>query len=170
MKLTEIISELKKYDKSVFVYHHGADELAIADLEKKLNYKLPIDFIEFLMFSNGALIDCQDLYGIKNGVPDEDLFDNYIFETKEAGNPMPAYYLPICPDGMGNHNCLDLKSLSPDSEKCNVIFWQHDRSYLDNEQPDIDADSFSQFLESLLKELSENYNYDGTEKKNTSGY
>ncbi len=164
MNLLDIIYELKKYDKSVCELNEGISISKIENLEKELLYKLPNDFKAFLSVSSGADILCQYLYGIKDEEPAEDLFENYIFETKEAGNPMPAYYLPMYPDGMGNHNCLNLKSLSQDGEKCNVMFWQHDRLYSDNDQPDIDANSFTQYLENLLKELSENYNNDGTEK------
>ncbi len=164
MTVEELFNEFSKFESPIFKGYKDVVLVDIFNLEVKLGLKLPSDFKRFLMISNGALIDCQYLYGIKNEEPAEDLFDNYIFETKEAGNPMPAYYLPMYPDGMGNHNCLDLKSLSQDGEKCNVIFWQHDRLYSDNDQPDIDANSFTQFLENLLKELTENYNYDGTEK------
>ena len=164
MNLIEILTEFKKYDKSNFVVYKPANETEIKNLEYNLKQNLPMDFKEFLMISNGASINCHELYGIRTGIPTEDLFDNYLFETKEAGNPMPGHYLPIYPDGMGNHNCLDLKSLSQDGQKCNVIFWQHDRLYTDGENPDIDANSFTQFLENLLNTISEIYNYDGTEK------
>lgn len=165
MNLNEIITVFKKYDESIFVPYEGINGKEIKILEIKLKQKLPNEFKQFLLISNGASINCHELYGIKNGISTEDLFDNYIFETKEAGNPMPNYYLPIYPDGMGNHNCLDLKSLTPDGKYCNVIFWQHDRLYSEDKQPDIDASSFTQFLENLLKEIYEQYNDDGTEKR-----
>lgn len=164
MNLNEIIKEFKKFDRSVFENYSPTDEASIKHLENKINQNLPRDFKEFLLISNGASINCHEFYGIKSEIPAEDLFDNYFFETKEAGNSMPDYYLPIYPDGMGNHNCLDLKSLSSDGKKCDVIFWQHDRSYSIDDPPEVDANSFTQFLENLLKELSMNYNYNGTEK------
>jgi hypothetical protein len=60
---------------------------------------------------------------------------------------------------------LDLNNRLINQKGCNVIFWQHDRLYDENEQPDIDAFSFTQFLEELLLESSRIYNYDGTEKE-----
>jgi cell wall assembly regulator SMI1 len=165
MDLSEILEGLKKFNTPNCKLYPGSNQEEINELERIIKYRLPLDFKQFLLISNGASINCHELYGIKNGIPNEDLFDNYIFETKEAGNPMPNYYLPIYPDGMGNHNCLDLQSLSTDGEKCNVIFWQHDRFYSEDEQPDIDAGSFTQFLQNLLNDMKENYYYDGTERK-----
>jgi len=165
MNLFEILIELKKYSSPNCKLYPGCNKENIIEFERKLKYILPSDFKEFLYTTNGAIINCHEIYGIKNGIPALDLFDNYLFETKEAGNPMPDYYLPIYPDGMGNHNCLDLKNLSTDRKTCNVIFWQHDRLYSVNEPPELDADSFTRFLENLLKDMLDNYNYDGTEKK-----
>ncbi len=164
MNLYKILEEFSKFSSPNFRTYAGCNYDQILELEKKLNYHLPTDFKNFLLSTNGAIINCHELYGIKTGIPAEDLFDNYFFETKEAGNPMPDYYLPIYPDGMGNHNCLDLKSLSSDGETCNVIFWQHDLIYNNNTRPGIDASSFTEFLENLLKEISEQYNFDGSEK------
>ena len=165
MDLSEILEELKKFSSPICKTYSGCCQEEINELEIKIKYLLPLDFKKFLLISNGAIINCQELFGIRIENKFEDLFDNYIFETKEAGNPMPNYYLPIYPDGMGNHNCLDLNSLTPDGKYCNVIFWQHDRLYSEDKQPDIDASSFTQFLENLLKEIYEQYNDDGTEKR-----
>jgi len=164
LNLEAIINEFIKFDNSVFEKYLPTDENSIVNLENRINNRLPLDFKSFLLITNGALINCHELYGIDNTNKNRDLFDNFIFETSEAGNAMPNYYLPIYPDGMGNHNCLDLSSLSSDRTKCNVIFWQHDRQYSKNEKPDIDAGSFIQFLENMLKELIKYYNWDGTEK------
>ncbi len=164
LKLEAIINEFIKFDDSVFEKYLPTDENSIVTFENSINNRLPLDFKNFLLISNGALINCHELYGIDSRNKNRDLFDNFIFETREAGNAMPNYYLPIYPDGMGNHNCLDLSSLSSDKMKCNVIFWQHDRQYSENEKPDIDAESFIQFLENMLEELTKNYNWDGTEK------
>jgi cell wall assembly regulator SMI1 len=164
MDLNEILSEFAKYTSSICKLYQPALEQEINEFEEKLKYKLPLDFKEFLLISNGAKIDCQTLYGLSPDKPGIDLYDNYIFETVKAGNPMYDSLLPILPDGMGNHNCLDLKSISDDGKICNVIFWQHDILYGDNNMPDTDASSFSEFLETLLNEIAKQYNYDGSEK------
>ncbi len=150
MNLTEIIEEFKKYDASVIKLYHPAEEKDIYELENIIKYKLPDEFKKFLMITNGAEIDHQPVYGIHKNKPGTDLYSNFKCETEEAGNPMYNYLLPIMPDGMGNHNCLDLKSLSDDGMTCSVIFWQHDRLYDDDSKPDIDASTFTDFLEYLL--------------------
>jgi cell wall assembly regulator SMI1 len=164
MNLSEILEGLKKFNSPICELYPGCSQIEILELERKIENKLPLEFKNFLLISNGAIINCHELFGIRNGKKFEDLFGNYLFEKNEVENSIRDYYLPIYPDGMGNHNCLDLKSLTPDGKYCNVIFWQHDRLYSDDEQPDIDANSFTQFLENLLKEIYEQYNDDGTEK------
>jgi cell wall assembly regulator SMI1 len=162
--LNQIISELKKFNSPNSEFYPALNKGKIDELEKKLKYKLPLDFRKFLLISNGAIINCHELYGIHDDKPFEDLFGNYIFEKDEVENPIREHLLPIYPDGMGNHQCLDLRSLSPDGEICNVIFWQHDHFYSEYEQPDIDAISFTQFLENILNNMSEHYYYDGSPK------
>lgn len=157
MDILEILTELEKFNSPDFKSFNGVASKEIEELEEKINLKFPNDFIFFLKNTNGVLINCQNIYGINPEKPNEDLFENYKFETKEAGNPMPKYLLPIYPDGMGNHNCLDLKSISEDGNFCNVVFWQHDRFYTHSEKPDIDAKSFTDFFENLLKNLKEQF-------------
>jgi cell wall assembly regulator SMI1 len=164
MKLAEIIEELKKYDSSIYTFYEGAKLDSVTELEKKLGFKLPDDFKEFLLISNGASIRGGTIYGIREDKKSEDLYGNYIWEKDESENPIPDYLLPMCPDGMGNHECLDLKSITPDGETCNVIFWQHDWFYKPEDQPDTDAHSFAEYLEKLVKNLSKRFNYDGSEK------
>ena len=164
MKLDDIIKELRKYDRSNFVSYEGSNLEQIEELEKRLKFDLPTDFRNFLLISNGAVVNCHNIFGIVPDKPFNDLYGNYIFEKDEVENPIHDYLLPIYPDGMGNHNCLDLNTISADGETCNVIFWQHDWFYKPNEQPDIDANSFTEFLENLLKEISKRYNYDGSDK------
>ncbi|SRR5258706_2594346 len=162
--LLEITSKLSNYKSPLFKSYEGANSACINKLEEKLLYSIPKDFREFLLITNGAIILHEDVYGINEENEAFDLYENYLVEKNEVGNPIRDCYLPIYPDGMGNHNCLDLKALSEDGKICNVIFWQHDRFYESDEQPDIDADSFTQFLGNLLKRIEKEYNFDGTEK------
>jgi len=164
--IRNLILQLSNYVDPLFKSFEGIEKVEITKFEDKLGFLLPSDFKSFLNISNGAVILYENIYGIYNNNKPFDLFENYLLEKNEVGNPIREYYLPIYPDGMGNHTCLDLGSLSPDGKRCNIIFWQHDRQYLKNEQPDIDAKSFTMFLEDLLNELNEYYNYDGTEKEN----
>lgn len=164
MNLINILEKLKKYPSPIFKSIKGLNNIEIDNLEQKLKYQLPKDFKEFLLITNGAIINCHEVFGIVTDKPFEDLYGNYLFEKEEVENPKREYLLPIYPDGMGNHNCLDLSTLSEDGETCNVIFWQHDWFYKPEEQPDIDANSFTEYLEKLLIEITEQYNYDGTEK------
>jgi cell wall assembly regulator SMI1 len=162
--LEQIIDEIKTFDSSLYHFYDGAMLDSISGLEKKLRYKLPKDFKEFLLLTNGADTYGGEIYGIREGKKYEDLYGNYIAEKDEVDNPIREYYLPITPDGMGNHECLDLKSISPDGKTCNVIFWQHDWFYEPEDQPDIDAHSFTEYLENVLKNISNNYNCDGSGK------
>jgi cell wall assembly regulator SMI1 len=163
-KLLFILSQLSNYKSPLFKMYEAAKSENIDVLEKKIGYFLPKDFKDFLLLTNGAIVLCEDIYGIYNNNKPFDLYSNYLIEKNEVGNPIREGFLPIYPDGFGNHYCLNLNEVSLNSGACNVIFWQHDHEYSNDESPEIEASSFTVFLEKLLKEISENYNYDGTEK------
>ncbi len=162
--LNQILSELKKFDKSLYQFFEAAKQETIFDFEKKLGYYLPKDFKEFLLFSNGAIILMEDILGVNTDLIYLDIYSTYFFETKEAGNPMPEYLLPISPNGRGDHYCLDLNSLDKTGEICNVVFWQHDYAYDEEDRPRLVANSFYDYLLEIINDYLEDYNYDGTEK------
>lgn len=162
--LTKVISELKKFDVSLCAFYPGCSFTAIENLEAQLNFKLPDDFKQFLGQSNGARILYEEIYGIDTTNDARDLYANYKFETENSENPIPRHFLPIYPNGRGDHYCIDLTSFSNDAKLSTIIFWQHDYHYNNNESPEITSNSFTEFLEDLLNDLNEEYNFDGSDK------
>jgi cell wall assembly regulator SMI1 len=154
LEIKLILEKLSKFESPDFELFDSCPSTKIIELEKKLGYPFPNDFKEFLQITNGAIIDASYIYGIYDDNKAFDLFERYIWEKDSAENPIKKNYLPFYPDGFGNHNCLDLASYDSTSGKCNVIFWQHDWFYEDGELPEVDAESFTEFLEKLLHELN----------------
>jgi cell wall assembly regulator SMI1 len=158
-----ILAELKKYNPNACTMFPGASDDDIADLEDKIGYMLPYNFKEFLKQCNGLGLTSETIYGIHTK-RHLDLFDNYICEKDEAGNPIWSHLLPISPDGFGNHYCLDLNTLTEDKSECKVIFWQHDYEFSKDDPPDVDAETFLDFVWKVLMFVKELSNYDGTDK------
>ena len=140
------------------------------DLELKLGYQLPGSFKEFIIRCNGFGIMSDHVYGIYTGSKWSkvekamDLYENYLWEKDESGNPIWPHLLPISPDGFGNHYCLDLKTLTEDKTECKVVFWQHDYEFSEDDPPDVETNSFLEFVWNLLMEIKGMINYDGTDK------
>ena len=161
--LEEIFAEISKYDDHLYTIFPGASDDMIRDLQRKLGYELPGNFKLWLSKCNGLELPGDTIYGIHDDVA-LDLYDNYIFEKDEVGNPIRPYLLPLRPDGWGNHDCLDLRTLTDDKSECKVIFWQHDFWYEDDEQPEIISDTFLNYLWDVLMFIKECHHYDGTDK------
>lgn len=164
MDINKIVCELKKYSESLCTLYPGVDENEIIELEKKINFKLPKEFKDFLSIINGFEIMSDMVYGIHNNNKGIDLFSNYIFEKDEVGNPIYDYLLPIAPNGRGDHYCLDLKSIDRMGLECHVVFWQHDYEYTYEKLPEIDRNSFTEFIWKILQEVEELIDYDGNDK------
>jgi cell wall assembly regulator SMI1 len=160
----QALTELKKFDSSMYHFSDGASIESIIDLEKTIGYELPFDFKEFLLFSNGAGIFNLDIYSICEKADTLDIYTNYLFEKDEVGNPIPEYLLPITANGRGDHYCLDLISLSKSRESCNIVFWQYDYEYDASHKPDIEAKSFNDYLLKIMSDYLVYNNYDGTDK------
>jgi hypothetical protein len=47
----------------------------------------------------------------------------------------------------------------------NIVFWQHDYTYSGEDLPDIENDSFTEFLESQLNSVKKMYDYNGNDKQ-----
>ncbi|MEL6822330.1 MAG: SMI1/KNR4 family protein, partial [Calditrichota bacterium] len=155
--------EIQKYNSEVITTYPGINNQTILDLEVKLKSRLPGDFKRFLTIINGFELMSDIIYGIHND-PKMGLYNNYVWELKESNNPIYHYLLPISPNGFGDHYCLDLNSLSEDATRCEVVFWQHDYEYSDGDTPDKESSSFTDYLEELIMDVGENYNYDGSDK------
>jgi cell wall assembly regulator SMI1 len=163
LNLDQIISEINKYSSKVCTTYPGISNDIIDELENKLGFVLPRNFRLFLNKCNGLEISSETVYGI-HAERHLDLYDNYICEKDEVGNPIWDYLLPISPNGRGDHYCLDLSTLTKDKSECKVIFWQHDREFSEDDPPIIDAETVLAFLWQLLEDVKETTNYDGTDK------
>lgn len=159
-KIDEIIRNLKNYQSPLFKAYNGIIESKITEFQKKIDFELPIDFMSFLKITNGAIILYETIYGIYDETNPNDLYRNYLTEKNEVGNPIPKYFLPIYPDGYGNHYCLCLQNNMHNSFG-EVIFWQHD---MNNNKTNVIASSFTNFLYDLYCDITKEYNYDGTER------
>jgi cell wall assembly regulator SMI1 len=162
--IKSIFNKLERFDSVLKLFFDPIDLKTIDNAEERIGKRLPIEYINFLRFSNGAYILNELIYGLDTKDKALDGLIHYNFERNEAENPIYDYLFPISPDGRGNHYCLDLKSITKDIKTCNVVFWQHDYLYTTEETPDIDTNSFLDFLIKLIDDYSENYDYDGSEK------
>ncbi|AMR33190.1 hypothetical protein A0256_18080 [Mucilaginibacter sp. PAMC 26640] len=131
--------------------------------EKNIGFYLPLDFEYMLTLHNGISLMGTEVYGIDDRFSGPALNKIYQFEHFEAGNPMPAHFMPFSPDGAGNHYCLDLAKVM--DGLCPVIFWQHDFEYHSLDAVEICNSNFMDwFSEVLIDWTLEDYNYDGSEK------
>jgi hypothetical protein len=48
--LDQVLMGLYKFSKSEYTFYEGANSESVTELEKKLNFELPGDFKEFLLF------------------------------------------------------------------------------------------------------------------------
>lgn len=169
IELNQIILELEKYNESVVTLYPGTTATKLIALEKQLDHTLPTRFKEFLKVYNGFNLISDIIYGIHYDSKNKtikalDLYENYKFEKNEVGNPIWPHFLPICPDGFGNHSCLELHTLTEDESDCKVIFWQHDYEFSVEDPPKIEVDGVLDFIWMILLEVKESINYDGTDK------
>ena len=156
--LENIIAEIKKIDNEISTIYLGINEIKINDLEDRLGMKFPKEFKDFLNLCNGFEIMSDKIYGIHPEDKNLDLFSNYMWEKEESGNPIYKYLLPISPDGFGNHYCLDLTTLDENKETCKIVFWQHDFYYSESEAPDLECETFLEFLIELVNDIKESIN------------
>lgn len=162
--ISEIFSIMLKFNKKLYTLFSPVDIVNIKRVEDKIGLQFPFDYLTFLKKTNGAYILQQSIYGLQTEEKDLDGFSSYDIEHLDTDNPMYNYLFPISPDGAGNHYCLDLQTLNNESQTCKVVFWQHDYSYSEIDPPDVDSDSFSDFIKKIIDEYLEEYDYNGIEK------
>ena len=141
--------------------NNGVTDIEVENLEKLINAKLPVDFIEFYKTHNGqtngsaGLIECEELLSFER-IEDEwkvwkDLLDSKTFEdnngpyTSTPDNGIKsdwwnALWIPITHDGSGNHYCLDL---DPTNEG---KYGQVIRMWHDDAERSLTASSFIQWI------------------------
>lgn len=155
--MEDVIRKVASYDPSGRVIFDPAKVEDLERLESSVGYHLPGDFKRFLRLSNGLIFLSDTFYGIHPDRPDLDIYANYQWERNESNNPLWHNLLPVCPDGGGNHYCLDLESVDEKREKCMVVFWQYDYEYAEDDLPDPEAESFEEFLVKRVNEIIEDY-------------
>src|SRR5688572_18572595 len=134
MKVDILINELSKFSDSILDLNGPVEEKGIFEFEKKYQLKLPEDYKEFIKRHDGFELMGVGLIGI-TPVSGNSLDQLYHFEHEEVGNPMPPNLVPFSPDGLGNHYCFDINSSGQKS--CDIVFWQHDYNYDEEDLPDV---------------------------------
>lgn len=152
-QMKETLLKLKAFPDSVLEYGKGVSEEVIMQEEQKFKFELPSDFKQFYADLNGFSLMGEKVYSINQSEKD-DLFDVYQREHHEVVNPMPEYFLPFCPNGRGDHYCIDLRTRN-EAGICKIVFWQWDYSFHNMDDIDIVNNSFSDWLTELVIELEQ---------------
>jgi hypothetical protein len=161
MKIIEdLLEELYKFSIDISTFNEPLeDETPLLEFEKKYNIKLPKDYKYLLSKHDGIGLMGDDVSGFKGN---NDLVADYEFEHFESGNPQYSYLVPFSPDGFGNCYCFDTSKIKGNS--CPIIFWDHELEYTETDPPEIDSESFSDWLKQrFINETLENYDYEGNE-------
>jgi cell wall assembly regulator SMI1 len=155
-----VINEILKFSTRVLTVKDGVTEGEIRAFEEKYNLNLPNDYKTFLKRTNGLDLMGAIVYGINDESVYMSLDRAFKIEHYEVDNEMPIYLIPFSPDGGGNHYCFD--STRCDGESCKVIFWQHNRSYTEENPPEMVNDSFAAWAKEVLVDWTlEDYDYNG---------
>jgi cell wall assembly regulator SMI1 len=158
-----ILKELSKFSADLLYLGPRITDTRMESFEKQIGYQLPLDFKYLLKKHNGISLFGVEILGLDEALRGSSLDEVYKSEHFEVYNKMPGMLLPFSPDGYGNHYCLDLSKL--DAGFCPVIFWQHDISYSDDEQPEVCNANLLEWIQEVMIDWTlADYNYDGTEK------
>jgi hypothetical protein len=134
----------------------------ILGFERKYVLQLPNDYKRFLAHSNGINLMGTIVYGVNSKLIPS-LEEWYIFEHKEVENPMYEFLIPFSPDGGGKHYCFNISQANNSS--CDIVFWQHNYHYIDDDLPEQTHKSFLDWMQDILIDWTlENYDYNGNEK------
>lgn len=158
--IEELLQQLELFSSKLIELRPPVSEKNIVEFEEKFALKLPVDYKTFLKLHNGLSLVGLIIFGIDSELVEFSLEEAYNFEHYEVGNPMPEYLVPFSPDGGGNHYCFDLRTDNPES--CEVIFWQHDLIYSDDDKPEIVNASFADWIKEVVIDWTlEDYDYSG---------
>jgi hypothetical protein len=76
---------------------------------------------------------------------------------------MYDYLVPFSPDGFGNHYCFDTRTTN--NNLCNVLFWQHNYPYSEDDPPEVTNGSFAEWLKEVAIDWTlEDHDYNGNKK------
>lgn len=124
----------------------SADE--VDELEKEIGYELPKDYREFLMAYGCVETGSEEIIGF-GGPKHLNLIAVRNDLLLSTGLNFPDNLCPICADGFGNYDCLQL---SPDSDKAAVVYWVHDNSGYIHEKV---ATSFCVWLDKFCEQAKQ---------------
>ncbi len=146
----------------VRAHTQATDEAAIAAFEASRGFRLPSEYREFLLATNGGKPEpCAFQLALRSGPYTDSIVHWFLglgdtmaaslesFAALMAGR-MPAELLPIAPDPGGNLVCLGVKG----DVRGKVYFWDHERERTPADWSNVDlvADSFDAFLRGLTPE------------------
>jgi SMI1/KNR4 family protein SUKH-1 len=135
-----------------------ASSRSIEELQADLGVTLPDDYIAFLAAFAAADFPF-DIFGVEPDVrtgtcgSTQSVLDITMWERHLTTPPMPHHLVPIQPDGLGNHWCLDTSRLT--AGICPVVFWNHDGG--PEQIPEHAHDTFLDFLEAVIKNEEVNW-------------
>ena len=162
MTITEVINELYLFSTDVLTLEEPVNLDEVVRFENTYSLHLPQDYIELLKVTNGFDLMGTTVHGVGNSLG-YSLERLYTREHNEVANPLFNYLVPFSPDGGGNHYCFDTRTLNNDS--CNIIFWQHDYLYSEDDQPEVTNTSFAEWVKQVVIDWTlEDYDYNGDER------
>lgn len=125
----------------------GASESEIAIAEERLGLRFPQELFRYFREFGYLSIGHFELFGLGAKVPSYlDLVRNTLDERTLCQPNIPGHLLPLMNNGGGDHYCADLSLQKADPP---IVFWNHE---LDGAQePELEADSFSSWIISLLE-------------------
>ncbi|MEO7715901.1 MAG: SMI1/KNR4 family protein [Capsulimonas sp.] len=131
-------------------------EATIQEAQSELSVTVPESYIAFLREAGGADFPF-DIYGLEPEQPNSDDVSawNVVGMTQEERTEvepqMQHHLVALCPDGVGNHWCLD--TLRIHDGDCPVVMWLHDAAA--DQVPPLMNGTFVEFLESSIENAEE---------------
>ena len=157
ISINDAIEHLKYFSEDVIEFFSHIDIYHIISVEDKLEMKLPQDYIDFLLITNGVLLMGEEILGISISEGNYGLIETYYFEHFEVENPMPKELIPFSPDGFGNHYCFDIINE-------NIVLWEHDCDY-NTYQPKVVCNTLGQFIQNeIIDNILKEYDFKGNKK------
>ena len=135
ISINDIITQLKTIPDSEILWNNPIDIHRIIAFEEKYQLKLPQDYKDFLLQTNGLFVLGDEILGFSTETNIYAIEETFWEEHYDVDNEMPYYLIPFSPDGFGNHYCFDTLNNK-------IVFWQHDLDYT-KIQPEIVYDNFT---------------------------
>lgn len=160
------------------VSNKGFHESKLISYSKKIGYKLPTYYVEFLQQHNGGYMKNSTSSYYKNGKHKfilTSMFglgseDDLISQFEQYKSRIPDSCIPVGRDAGGNLVCLNLS----DDKYGNVYFWDHEEEFkYEDEEISINnlyiiAETFKDFLKSIKEDNMNESNEQGYKVKKIS--